>query len=884
MDFLAHRIELDQIALTATAHSESAVVFVGEHGIGKSQLLRLAVAESTVQAVLLRVNPAESEWPLSGFSSVFASIGDSRAVEFGGRFTLRSTEPQFMFAAARDLLSVLRGLNLDPLLVLIDDIDLMDTESIVLLGFMAGRLAGTGIRIVSTATRVTDDSPLAGFAQHEIHHLTDRESVDLAMAYQGPAADDGTMRILASLAGGNPLVMLESMQTLDSDQVQGKNALVLPLRPSAVVQLLAAERLAGISEPDRRMLEKISLAPFGNIAALTHEAADDEDALEDMLYAGLVIAQGQHVRFAEPLVRAYVYWEMKPRDRRELHKALAEANAGVDERLHVWHGSFLPSADDDFGVGLLEAAMALAADNDAGAALELAERALVTSKDVGALNESLLRLSSVFSQRGALELATRYLQHVRFSPAATSLHMKLAIARIVTEFERTQIVPTSDIEAAVTLYADADPAGAVRLLAMATKFHAGRWEVAEATDALTQAEHYLEGAGPDERIAYDEARAMLEAVDNRPEHDTGAQNDIVIESLGEASITSLIALASVLSYRERYAEARRVQAVMAGHSANEPIAMEWARTLACVSELRAGDFHRARTAIEDWMSATLRPTSRRSVRPLLLGWYAFSKGRIEESRVLWAECFEAASLERNQAVLARLFGLQGQVALLNRDDEEAARLLQLADATATHIENLSLVRHAADLVEALALVGRTREATAVMQRMSDQLVLRPTRWLMLTTSRAIALLAPDDTAVERFRDAVGLFRPGDSDYELGRTLSAQAACLARLGQTRESELALVAATAAYVNAGANVWAARSAAKPDAAPSPVAAGAVFALLTPDERVVAELVSKGYRNREIAAELYISLRTVELRLTHIYRKVGARSRSHLASLLN
>ncbi|NUU12425.1 helix-turn-helix domain-containing protein, partial [Curtobacterium pusillum] len=62
-----------------------------------------------------------------------------------------------------------------------------------------------------------------------------------------------------------------------------------------------------------------------------------------------------------------------------------------------------------------------------------------------------------------------------------------------------------------------------------------------------------------------------------------------------------------------------------------------------------------------------------------------------------------------------------------------------------------------------------------------------------------------------------------------------------------------------------------------------ASAVLTSLTAEERAVVQKVTEGYRNREIASSLFMSQRTVELRLTQIYRKVGARSRSHLVALL-
>ena len=55
------------------------------------------------------------------------------------------------------------------------------------------------------------------------------------------------------------------------------------------------------------------------------------------------------------------------------------------------------------------------------------------------------------------------------------------------------------------------------------------------------------------------------------------------------------------------------------------------------------------------------------------------------------------------------------------------------------------------------------------------------------------------------------------------------------------------------------------------------------LTPTERKVAQLVAAGRTNREVAAELFLSVKTVEAYLTRIYRKQGVRSRTELARVL-
>jgi DNA-binding NarL/FixJ family response regulator len=881
MEFIAHRDELEFVVHIATAPAESAVVFVGEPGIGKSHLLEAARHESTIQAVLLHANPAEAAWPLSGFSRVFASIDDSRAVEFGGRFTLRSTEPQFMFAAARDLLSLLRGLTLPPLLVLIDDIDKMDLESQTLLGFMAGRLAGTGLRFVASAERLAEDSPLAGFQQREVHRLSIDESVELALTDLGPGTDPGTLQIIAHQADGNPLVMMEAARSLSHEQTLGREPLVLPCRPSETIKNTAAYRLAGIAEPQWRMLETIALAPVSHITALTRTSTDDIDALEDILYSGLAIAHGQYVHLVEPLLRSYLYWDMKPRERREQHARLAELNEGIDDRLQVWHASFA-TPDAALTDELLIAATRFANDGDINSAVELAERALLIAIDLEAHHALLFRFASALSSHAELDLAERYLLHVRFDPSSAALNMRLAGDRIAIEFEKSQMVPTGDVEAAVSLYGDDDPSGAVHLLSLVAVLHAARWEVEEARRSTVLAEKFTPRASEPALLAHTEALGVVDATDNVPGNEPPTAR-ISSESLQALSPQSLVTFAATLTYRERYAQARRVYAVLFSKPDADPLATEWAHTLACTNELRAGDFHRARLAVEDWLAISLPVTSRRSVRSLLLSWYSFSKERFDESKAFGEECLELASAERNPAVLARLFTHRGQVALLEKNYDEAVRVLLLADATAAHIENPSLLRHVADLVEACVATGRMREAEAVLRRMIEQQKLRPTKWIELAIARSRALIAPDDVSPTLFREAAAAYDGTVYSYDHGRTLLAQAERLGRLGHAQAAEHAATAATAAFEQAGAILWARRFVAQTEAPPA-VPASAVLALLTPEEREVAEMVRKGFRNREIAAELYISLRTVELRLTHIYRKVGARSRSHLASLLN
>ncbi|WFR66396.1 LuxR C-terminal-related transcriptional regulator [Curtobacterium flaccumfaciens] len=165
----------------------------------------------------------------------------------------------------------------------------------------------------------------------------------------------------------------------------------------------------------------------------------------------------------------------------------------------------------------------------------------------------------------------------------------------------------------------------------------------------------------------------------------------------------------------------------------------------------------------------------------------------------------------------------------------------------------------------------------------------------LVLARCLALVADDTTRETARRRALELFQPHDSQFERARTFAALAAVGSpaerpRLGAAAAAAyeaaglrrpLATPAATVAMPPFGASSLRSASALSTSAPGTPRSApdaSAVLTSLTAEERAVVQKVTEGYRNREIASSLFMSQRTVELRLTQIYRKVGrARART-------
>lgn len=165
------------------------------------------------------------------------------------------------------------------------------------------------------------------------------------------------------------------------------------------------------------------------------------------------------------------------------------------------------------------------------------------------------------------------------------------------------------------------------------------------------------------------------------------------------------------------------------------------------------------------------------------------------------------------------------------------------------------MRIAADLVEALWLAGRRAEALHELDRLERLAAASPRRWTQLALARARAVCRSAHDGADAFSEVAALFRPDDAPFERESLRLARLRCLPddRTGVVR----ALTPQPEGSLDAGA--------------------------LSPNEQEIVALVERGLRNREIAAALYISLRTVELRLTGIYRKLGITSRVQLIAHL-
>ncbi|MET0162274.1 MAG: LuxR family transcriptional regulator [Microbacteriaceae bacterium] len=861
-------------ALTAVAEGgrEGSILLVGEPGIGKSHVLAEVTAASE-HGSLVRINAGESDYPLAGFSAVFAAIDDPRAIEFGGRFTLRSAHPSQMLAAAHDVLVMLRGLRLAPTTVLIDDVDRLDTESLLLVGLMANRLGGTGLRLIMTATRLPPTSPLLGTT---VLRMLPLGCEDLAAigAVLAPGADAAVVELLARRSGRNPLVLREHLRAAEPAALRGVEPLVLPPRPSRALGDLVQHLLGERSDEELRLLQDVALAPMTPLRALDHEDIDDSsrDAVLDLIAEGVLTSRGLSVSVRDPRLRAHLFWARSSRIVRERHRELALRVRPFDERSACWHDSFV-DRDDRSGERLLRCAVELAAIGESDAAVEFAERALLLAPDRHALTAPLLELADALLHRGEIGAAARY---ARIAESLSGSHqdaIRLATISLRIGLSRSEHLQDGRIGVVADLHGRSESDGAGSLLAIAAIAHAERWNLDESRALLTQAAAL---APPGQRTASLVAavRSSVAALETgRYEPETG--------EVAERDPFRMLVHAHGLSWAERFGEARAVlSSLVVSPKLDEPVWSDLAGYHLARNEICAGDHRAARAAITDWGTSSPWVPASSSRNLLLQGWFAASLDRSDAAEPLLREAAGRAGAEGRPAIVIAAAAQLAESALLRGDPETCLREHERIERQPRQYRDVGYLTSLGDHVEACVMVGRGTEAAAAAARLRTRLRSHPSRRGSMVLLRLQALLQPGAAAIAPFEAARDAFTPLDSPFELGRTLLAFADRLGELGQTEAAREQRFAAQSAFDAAGAAGWSARSGG------TGVQMSEVLAtsLLSDDEREIVRRVLLGQRNQDIADALFVSLRTVELRLTRIYRSLGIESRSQLAALVS
>jgi DNA-binding CsgD family transcriptional regulator len=877
------------------AEAEFALVLEGEAGIGKSTLWLAGVDEARARGFrVLAARPAEAEQGLAyaGLGDLFGDVledvlpslvGPRRAAleaalllgSEGGRVDSRA-----LGVAVRDALAYL-GEGGGTLLA-VDDVQWLDASSARALAFALRRLGASDL-LALLSRRVVEDIPRSPLEQALDGRLR-RERVGplsvgavhrLLQQRLGRTCPRQTLLRIHERSGGNPFFALELARAWES---------VEPLQPLPLpetLEELVRARVDALPTAARRALGFVSAIGTPSEAVLERAGVTLTDL--DPAFGMRVIERGDGgIRFTHPLLASAVYAELG-KDRQKVHARLVDV---VDDPLlRARHLALATDRPEEHVADVVEEAVSVAVERGALAvAAELADQALRLTPAEAREAQRRRALVCARAHFAAGEWPRARSLAANLLAEADGGQLRAETLLLLSEFEHDDLaVPV--LEEALHEATPGTPLAALIQirLARARRFRHGFAAALEASRAAFEVAESL-----------DDAALVLEAL---------GQLFTFARQVGDAQ-TSL------------YAARARDVAVASG----EPPLIREANVLVAAALADSGEIDAARRMLarefDDW-----RERDELFCAQVLweLSLLELAAGRLEEAAAHASRSHEVSSqygvdknqdyipiawaaVQRGQLEFAEatakhalwlcerhigfhpplLAAVPGLVALARGDPGVAVDHLEAADRQADALD-----WHAAharpwtpDYVEALLELGRVEDASTVVDaweaaalRLADERALA-----QVEHCRGLVAAASGDVevAVSHLNEAVArLDRAGDP-FGRARALLALGIVSRRARRKRPARDALEAALDEFQQLGAAVWAARAREEIGHIGGRTRADG----LTAAERRVAVLVAAGKTNREVASELFLGERTVASHLSHIYAKLGVRSRTELA----
>jgi DNA-binding NarL/FixJ family response regulator len=878
----------------------------GEPGIGKTTLWRAGVEAAEGQSLgVLRASPAEKEasFSYSVLSDLLANVPrdvfavlpgpQRRGLEIALLIRDSDGAPPEQHTLGVALLGVLRALSVSkPLVLAIDDMQWLDPSSAAMLEFAIRRLRGehvalllarrSGSKSASTSLelalpedhrRAIHVGPLSMGALHRL--IRDRLGTTLAR----PA-----LRRVHEASGGNPLYAIELVRALE-----GSGGWVPPGHPLPVPETLEAILHERIDALPRNVREVLAAA-----AALrrpTESMLGDWPAVEQAVEAGLIEITNDGVRFTHPLLASAAYGSITGAQRRSLHRRLAEVVSDPEERArHLALGA--EGADGAVAEALEDAARHASGRGAPEAAAELAELAvrLTPTSDRGRLLERRIGLAEYHLPTGELDTAATMLEEVvqELPAGGARADALLLLASAQQRFERCLELAEQALEEA-----RGDDARTAKI-----ECYIGELLLLQGSSDLAL-EHARAALAPAERagdrailatalatVAWFETVAAVELTPGLVERAVVLEEAAVQDGVYDGSSPSF-ALGMRLMFAGRLDEARaRMQTRLdRALSLGDERAVAAALMHQAEVEFRAGDWAlAARKAAEGYERA--EQIGREQDLSGLLYVTALVDahlGRIEQAKDAAARGIALSESCGDEIFVPHHLSALGFLELSVGDPKAADAILRplAARLAASGWREPGIYGELPNAIEALVALGELGEARRLLGDLRDRLERIESPWGEASAGRCegLVLAAEGDlaAAVEALREALTFHEALPQPFDRARTLLALGEVQRRAKKRGAARTSLEQALAIFDELGAVLWAEKARSELKRLGGRAPAGGE---LTPTEQRIAELVAVGKANKEVAAQLYITPRTVEGHLTRIYAKLGVRSRAELA----
>ena len=894
-------------AFLAAARERFAVhLLVGEAGIGKSAIFDEIVRRARASdMVVLQCRPAQAEAkqtltavadllePAPAVAIESLPGPQRRAIDVALLRADPGDEPVGDRVLATAVRSVLvRLLATQPVLIAIDDIQWLDAASVAVLASVLRRLVDSPVAVLA-AQRLGEPARLrldevVGpdlVTRHVVEPLKIAAIHHLIKEHLGDALSRPTLVRVYESSAGNPLFALEIARLL---REVGAVPAGQPLPIPRDVESLVMKRVTGLPKRTREVLLVAAAlgSPRAELASAAIGRAIDAD-LEPAARRGIASLEHGVVRFGHPLFGAALYASMSAAERRRLHEQLAAVVGGMEARARHLALS-VPGRDETVAAEVHAAAREASVRGSPAAAVELLELALaIGDPDPATEATRTYDLAENLAFVGDNTRAERLLDSVDpWLGWPSSVHGQAL--ELMLELEYWINGPGVGVDQLGERLLSGELPPDVR-----AQVHTGlaRYTEHDLPRALEQAEAAL---------------VLLRSLGDRADPHVGsialafrARNRLVLgHGFDRREMRRALALerrvppakrqlerasdgfGQWLKYADEVDEAR--QLLKTG--------LEWDRELGnekgtlnklqhlALTECLAGKLELARDYALG--ACELYDQERSKVLGFAQAILAIVQAHLGDSGAVYA----LEELYRRQPAPVHLRVALGLLELSLGHDQVAwehyARALEATDSAGLREPGIHRIH--ANAAEAAVAIGNLERAQELATYLEEHGARTGHRWSLATgaRSRALVLAASGDMdgALAACEEAIAWHKDLPMPFERARTLLVKGVIERRARLRGRAKESLISARDLFEDMGARIWAERSRQELSRVGLRRSSGDG---LTEGERRCAELAATGMTNREVAAALFISPKTVEANLARAYRKLGVGSRAELGS---
>jgi DNA-binding CsgD family transcriptional regulator len=786
-----------------------------------------------------------------------------------------------------------------PLVCLIDDAQWLDQSSLQALAFAARRLVAERVAVVFCLRDGSDIPELAGLPELAVSRLHDPDArALLTSAVHGRLDPSVADRVIAETRG-NPLAILQYPRRVGPADLAG--GFVLPSIVGPLPRCIEdgfCRQAEPLPSGTRQLLLTAAADPTGDVALLWRAAALQgvgTDAAAPAEAAELV-EFGAHVQFRHPLIRSAIYRDATPAERRTVHGALGEAtDPRTDPDRRAWHAAQAAAGPDEEVAAELERSAGRAqARGGVAAAAEFLRLATELTPEPALRSSRALAAAQAKFSAGSADASYSLMATAAAGPldALHQAQLERLRARLAFTWTRGSDAPALLLAAARRLTPlDARQARDTYLEAIEAAIFAGRLgnsvglpEVAAAARTAPPAPHppraidiLLDGltarltggysAGLDPLRKAVQALTRLSALP--------AEDDMLWYLLWvECSLTPE-PIAPELWDDRAWAELA-TRAVEVAADAGAVTALPVALSSKACSDLHAGNFGAAAALKEEGqaISEAMGSAAITYTDMVLAGM------RGEEARAL--DLIEVGIKDAMARGEGRAIGVAECATALLYNGLGRYEMALAAARRACQYDDLGFFNWALiELIEAAARSGDHEAGARAFETLAERTQAAGTDWALGVEASCRALLTDTSAADDLYREATRRLAPTRVVIRLARTYLLHGEWLRRENHRQEAREALREAHEIFSRTGALGFAGRAARELLATGETVRkrTAGKLADLTAQEAQVADLARERLTNPEIAAQMFISPRTVEWHLGHVFSKLGITSRKDL-----